>query len=351
MRGRGTGDHCVANREGKCTAMSVWVGIDVAARSVEMVWRSEGKSSKSHGYEQTAAGHTHLIKELRRLEPSCVVLEATGIYYLDLALAMDEAGLPVAVINPKSARRFTELKLERTKTDRVDAALLAEYAERLTPERWRAPTSEQLALRDVGRQINRLNAARVQAKNRLHALLAKRGTLPVLIEDERDGIARLEQRIDKLKQAGLELVSESAELSQQMQCLTAACGVAKTTALSLLAEFCVLPRQLKAPQVSRHAGMDVRLYESGTSVKRPGRLSKAGNAYLRAALYLPAMSAIQHDARAKAFYTALVARGKKKMQALCAVMRKYLTGLWVCFIHKVPFDSARLFDERHLADA
>jgi transposase len=331
--------------------MSVWVGIDVAARSVEMVWRSEGRASKSQSYEQTTAGHAQLIKELRRLQPTCVVLEATGVYYLDVALAIEEAALPIAVINPKSARRFTELKLERTKTDRVDAALLAEYAERLTPARWQAPTSRQLALRDVGRQINRLNAVRVQAKNRLHALLAKRGTLKVLIEDERDGIARLQGRIQKLKQAGLQLIRESAELSQQMHCLTAACGVAETTALSLLAEFCVLPRHLKAAQVSRHAGMDVRLYESGTSVKRPGRLGKAGNAYLRAALYLPAMSAIQHDARAKAFYTALVARGKKKMQALCAVMRKYLTGLWVCFTHTVPFDSARLFDERNLASA
>jgi transposase len=329
----------------------VWVGIDVAARTVEMVWRSQGKSSKSQSYEQTAAGHRQLIKQLHRLEPVSVVLEATGIYYLDLALALDEAGLPVAVINPKSGRRFAELKLERTKTDSVDAALLAEYAERLTPPRWRAPESGQMALRDLGRQINRLNAARVQAKNRLHALLSKRTTLKVLIEDERDGIARLERRIDKLQQAARSLVEESAQLSLQMQCLTSACGVADAAAIALMAEFCVLPTHLKASQVSRHAGMDVRLHESGSSVKRPGRLSKAGNAYLRAALYMPAMSAIQHDPRAKAFYTALVARGKKKMQALCAVMRKYLTGLWVCFTHSVPFNSEKLFDERHLAKA
>lgn len=331
--------------------MSVWVGIDIAAKSVEMVWRKEGKSSKSQSYQQTPAGHAGLIKQLQRLQPAGVVLEATGIYYLDLALALEQAGLPVAVINPKSARRFTELKLERTKTDRVDAALLAEYAERLTPPRWQAPGSAQLALRDLGRQLNRLNAARVQAKNRLHALLAKDGTLPVLIEDERDGIERLEQRIEKLKRVGVELVRESGELSGQLQCLTAACGVGETTALSLIAEFCVLPRHLKAPQISRHAGMDVRLHESGSSVKRPGRLSKAGNAYLRAALYMPAMSAIQHDPRASAFYNALLARGKKKMQALCAVMRKYLTGLWVCFTHRVPFDSAKLFHDCHLAKA
>jgi transposase len=95
----------------------------------------------------------------------------------------------------------------------------------------------------------------------------------------------------------------------------------------------------------------VRLYESGTRVKRPGRLSKAGNAYLRAALYRPAMAAIQHDPRAKAFYQTLVPRGKKKLQALCAVMRKYLTGLWVCFTQGAHFDSTELFDERGVVQA
>ena len=332
--------------------MSVWVGIDVAAKTVEMVSRSRGKNAKSLSFEQTPAGHRQLILKLQRLKSVGIVLEATGIYYLDLAIALDEAGLPVAVINPKSGRRFAELKLEHTKTDGVDAGLLAEYAERMTPRRWRAPDATRLALRDLGRQINRLNSARTQAKNRLHALQGKRSTLKLLIDDEREGIARLELRIHKLQQAAVELIiAPSAELTAHMQCLTAACGVGQATAISVLAEFCVLPLHLKAPQVCRHAGLDVRLHDSGSSVKRPGRLSKAGNAYLRAALYMPAMSAIQHDPRAKAFYAALVARGKKKIQALCAVMRKYLMGLWHCFTHNVPFDSAKLFDERHLATA
>jgi transposase len=326
--------------------MSVAVGIDVAAKTVEVAWRSEGRNSRPETFEQTPAGYRRLIKRLRTLQPHCVVLEATGVYYLDLAVALDEAQLPVTVINPKSARHFAELKLQQTKTDAVDAALLAEYGERMTPQRWTAPSAAALALRDLGRQINPLTGARTQAKNRLHALSSKRTTLKLLIEDERDGIERLDRRIDKLKQATLAMLDESPELTRLMQLLTAARGVAETTAISVLGEFGVMPMKLKAPQVSRYAGLDVRLHESGSSVKRPGRLSKAGNAYLRAALYLPAMSAIQHDPRAKAFYEALVSRGKKRMQALCAVMRKYLTGLWFCFTHGVPFDSTQLFAER-----
>ena len=112
----------------------------------------------------------------------------------------------------------------------------------------------------------------------------------------------------------------------------------------------VLPTHLKAAQVSRYAGLDVRLYQSGSSVNQAPRMSKAGNAYLRAALFMPAMSAVCCDPHARAFYASLQRRGKKKMQALGAVMRKYLTGLWVCIQHDQDFDSAKLFSKIHFAD-
>jgi transposase len=113
-------------------------------------------------------------------------------------------------------------------------------------------------------------------------------------------------------------------------------------------ELAVLSRELRSAQVSRHAGLDVRLCQSGTSVSRPGRLSQAGNATLRSALYMPALSAVRFDPNAKAFYEALQKRGKKKIQALCAVMRKYLTGIWACIKLNVPFNSSFLFSSVHL---
>ncbi|MFC3285729.1 IS110 family transposase, partial [Litchfieldella rifensis] len=241
-----------------------------------------------------------------------------------------------------------ELKLRGSKTDGLDAALLAEYGERMEPRRWVPPTQTQLALRDLGRQINRLTAARTQAKNRLHALQAKGMTLPLLIDDEQEGIAALDRRIQRLTQAAQALIAECETLTAHHANMTAAKGIGDATAIALLAELCVLPRELKAPQVSRYAGLDVRLTQSGTSVNRPARLSKAGNAYLRAALYMPAMCAVRHDPRAKAFYDALVARGKKKIQAQCAVMRKYLTGLWACMQSQTPFDSSLLFSDEHM---
>lgn len=326
-------------------------GIDVGARFVELVSRVNGKSSKAETYEQSSSGHTRLIKRLTALRPACVVMEATGIYYLDLAVALHGAGLPVSVINPKSYHHFAKLKLNQNKTDAQDAALLAEYAERMTPSLWTPPEPTKLMLRDLGRQINRLTGARTQAKNRLHALQSKQMTMPLLVEDEVEGIELLDRRIERLQQAALELIAQDQILTRQFSHLCSAKGIANTSAIALLGELSVLSMSLKSPQVSRYAGLDVRLTQSGTSVDRPARLGKAGNAYLRAALYMPAMCAIRHDARAKAFYEALVARGKKKMQALCAVMRKYLTGLWACIKNDVPFDSSNLFSDIHLKSA
>ncbi|WP_428605477.1 IS110 family transposase, partial [Sedimenticola sp.] len=106
--------------------MSVFVGVDIAAKTFDLVVRKAGKSSKVEPFNQTPPGHAQAIKRLKALKPSLIVMEATGIYYLDLAVALTAAGLPVSVINPKSFRHFAELKLTGSKTDGIDAALLAE---------------------------------------------------------------------------------------------------------------------------------------------------------------------------------------------------------------------------------
>lgn len=328
--------------------MSTFIGIDIAAKTVSVVVRRQGCNEPAQTFEQTPQGHTRLAAKLSSLRPQCVVMEATGIYYLDLAVVLHAAGLAVAVINPKSFHHFAQLKLTASKTDPIDAAVLAEYAQRMEPELWTPPEATHMALRDMGRQINRLVHARTQAKNRLHALGARQGTPALLIADEQEGIAALDARIERLRNAAMALIAEHSTLALQLSHLCAACGVSQVSALALLAELVVLPAHLKARQLSRYAGLDVRLAQSGSSIHRPGRLSKAGNAYLRSALFMPALSAVRHDVHARAFFEALVARGKKRIQAVCAVMRKYLTGIWACLRANEPFNSAKLFSTAHL---
>ena len=184
-----------------------------------------------------------------------------------------------------------------------------------------------MGLRDIGRQINRLTAARPQAKNRLQTLRAKSHTLALLIEDETEGIERRNRRSNDWHRPR-------------------ASGSTRFRITGNPWILCAKPRESEKPAPSscwpNSPSWTVRLGQSGNSVSRPGRLSKAGKDYLRCALYMPALSAlsaVRFDPNANAFYEALQKRGKKKIQVLCAAMRKYLTGLWACIKLNVSFNS------------
>lgn len=331
--------------------MSVHVGLDVGSRTTAMGWRDKGRAAGSWDIAQTPKGRKAAVKKLIALKPLSVVMEATGIYYLDLALELSTAGLPVSVINPKSSRNFARLMLQHSKTDAIDAQLLAEYGERMTPRLWTPPSPAQLELRAIGRHINRLTCHCTRAKNELHALQATETTSAMLIEDEEEAIAMFGRRIERFRRAGRDIIASCPILQEQFDHMVAAPGMGEVSTFAVLAELTTLPVTLKSPQVSRYAGLDVRLTQSGTSIDKPGRLSKGGNAYLRSAMFMPAMSAIRCDPYVKAFYDVLVGRGKRKMQAICAVMRKYLTGLWACIRAGEDFDTAKLFSEKHLLKA
>lgn len=331
--------------------MSMHVGLDVGSRTTAMGWRSDGRSAGACSIDQTPSGRKAAVNKLLELKPLSVVMEATGIYYLDLAMELSAAGLPVSVINPKSFHNFAKLMLKNSKTDAIDAQLLAEYGERMSPRLWTPPTAIQLELRAIGRHINRLTCHRTRAKNELHALKATQTTLTMLIEDEEEAIKNFDKRIERFRLAGRKLIDNCPTLSAQFGHMIAAPGMGEISVFSALAELTTLPVTLKSAQVSRHAGLDVRLTQSGTSIDKPGRISKGGNAYLRSAMFMPALTAIRCDRNVKAFYEALIGRGKRKMQAIVAVMRKYLTGLWACMQAGEDFDTAKLFSEKHLAKA
>ncbi|UHC81301.1 IS110 family transposase [Pseudomonas sp. NIBR-H-19] len=331
--------------------MSMHVGLDVGSCTTAMGWRNHGRFAGACNIDQTPAGRKAAVNKLLELKPLSVVMEATGIYYLDLAMELTAAGLPVSVINPKSFHNFAKLMLKNSKTDAIDAQLLAEYGERMSPRLWTPPTAVQLELRAIGRHINRLTCHRTRAKNELHALKATQTTLTMLIEDEEEAIEAFDKRIERFRLAGRALIDNCPTLSAQFGHMIAAPGMGEISVFAALAELTTLPVTLKSAQVSRHAGLDVRLTQSGTSIDKPGRISKGGNAYLRSAMYMPALTAIRCDSNVKAFYEALIGRGKRKMQAIVAVMRKYLTGLWACMRAGEDFNTAKLFSEKHLAKA
>jgi len=193
--------------------MNCFVGIDIAAKSFDLVIRKNSRSEKVKNYKQTGKDYDKVIAQLKVQNPTMIVMEATGVYYLDLAVRLSTANLPVAVINPASYKKFAELKLIQSKTDAIDASLLAEYGECIRPHLWSAPSTHSLQLKDIGRQINRLTGAKVKAKNRLHALHSKSMSSPRVIQDEQEGIEAYSLRIKNLTRAAKEIIENDESLA------------------------------------------------------------------------------------------------------------------------------------------
>jgi len=319
-------------------------GIDVSSKTVTLVIGHDGRTTKPREFKNTPQGHATLSNRLRQAKVSRVCLEATGQYHLDLALALDEAGFKVMVINPKAAKRFAEAIQTRTKTDAVDAAVLAQLALRMPVTPWQHPDDLALAIRACARRIAALNKLRTQTKNQLHAAQLTTRVPDFLLVGLRQLIVFLEAQIKQLRRQALDLIATDETLQQSFERLISTTGIADASAIQLLGELLVLPEEMRAKQWVAMAGLDPRQHSSGSSVNKKPRLSKVGNRYLRMALYMPALSAVRHEPNVRAFYRHLIdSRGLKELQAVCAVMRKLLLAIHAMLSTNSPFDGSRFY--------
>lgn len=323
-------------------------GVDVGAREL-VVAIDPGTARVWEGvFANDRAGHRKLIRRITRTNADArVCVEATGIYHLDLCLALEQAkGVEVMVANPRTTKDFARAQLRRSKTDRTDALSLLEFVRRMTFEAWAPPRGSILALRALSRRIQALLVTRAQEKNRLHADESVEGTPLAIRESIERHVDGINAEIEQLTESALEVVRADAVLERHFAHLVSVKGIAQASAITLLAELSVLPADMSVREWVAHAGIDPRHSESGTSVKGRVRISKVGNRHLRAALFLPAMVASQHEPRVRAYYQKLLAKGKKPMQALVAVMRKLLHAIHGMFEHDADFDGEKFFAER-----
>ena len=315
------------------------VGIDVSAKSLAAV-RRRGAEEEAKEFANDASGHRALLKWIGR--GSRVCLEATGVYHLQLALTLRAAGVELMVVNPRVAKDFARALANRSKTDAVDAWTLLEYVERMEFVAWQAPSDAVLELRALGRRMSDLVQSAADEKNRLHAQLAG-GISKTVLADVKQHVSQINKRIRQIETAAVKVIAGDTDLLEQFAILRRIRGIGRRSAILLLSELAVLDPTMTVKQLVAYTGLDPRRYESGTSVEKPARISKVGNARLRAILYMNALSAARHDRGARMFFAGLVARGKKKKQALVAVMRKLLHGIWTVLQRRVAFDSSVLF--------
>jgi transposase len=332
------------NKFAPTSPSTVFCGIDVSAGSLSVALIELDGGVAQREFTNNASGHKALLGWLSKRNAKVrVSLEATGIYSLDLALALDgAAAIEVAVLNPKLVNRFAQT-LRRSKTDAADAWVLAEYSQRMPFTAWRRPGANHLRLRTMGRYIESLVVEQASVKNRLRTAQSTATTPGAVLRDLKQAQAALSRRIAKMRREAEKLVQAEAALGERFALLVSIPGIAKISALQILSELVLLAPAMTVRQWVAYSGLDPVHQVSGTSVRKPSRISRAGNRHLRRALYMPTLAAVRCDPHLRAFHQALRERHKTGLQALMAVERKLLHAIYGIFKNGMPFDGKRLF--------
>ena len=298
--------------------MSVSVlGIDIAKQKFDAALLVEGKT-KHKACKNSAEGFEMLRfwldKQGVRKVHAC--LEATGNYGEDLATYLHDAGHIVSIVNPARIKGFAQSELLRTKTDKLDAALIARFCLAMNPDPWRPPSPEIRSLRALVRRLDSLIDMRSQEKNRIST--AHESIIPLIKEH----IAYLNQEIDKIRKQIADLIGNDPNLMRKRDLLDSIPAIGKATIPHILAELDDLGKFNHVRELVAFIGLAPKETLSGSSIKGKPRLCKIGHARLRKDLYMPALVSIQCNPVMIAFYNRLKDKGKNGKVIVCAIMRK-----------------------------
>lgn len=295
---------------------NIFVGIDVSKDRLDIALRPSGGAFT---VERNAAGLEQLVARLTVLSPHIVALEATGGFETVAAAALAAARLPVVVVNPAQIRAFAKALGQRAKTDPIDAAVIAHFAEATKPDLRPLPDAATRLLADLvarRRQIIEMIGAERQRQ--------KRVTIPRLNKSMARLVKALEKELASLDTDIDDAVRGSPAWREKEDLLSTVPGIGPVIARTLIAELPELG-QLTRRQVAALAGLAPFTRQSGQW--RGRSFIGGGRIAVRTALFMGAMVAKQHNPVLKAFFDRLVAAGKPKMVALIAVARKLLTIL------------------------
>ena len=295
------------------------LGIDISKLKFDACLVRDGGRLRHKVFPNSPAGFAQLSAWLvkQKAEQVHACLEATGAYSEALATYLHDAGHTVSVVNPAQIKAYAQSRLSRAKTDKADATLIAQFCAERRPPRWSPLPREVRELQALARRLDSLLEMRQMEQNRLDVA----GTQAVK-ESLSEHIAFLDREVARAQGLIRSHIDAHPGLRAQRELLVSIPGVGKTTAAKLLSEIMDVKLYEGARQLAAFAGLAPRLHESGSSVRRKARLSKAGAPRLRKALYFPAVVAIRHNPYVKDLSERMRARGKCPMQVIGAAMRK-----------------------------
>lgn len=302
-----------------------YVGIDVAKDWFDVAVLGEKRTQQ---FASTKQGIAKLVRWLCQLQPTLIVVEATGGYEESLVLALFEADLPVARVSPQRVRQYARAKGRLAKTDRIDAQILAEYGKTIQPRLFVGKSEERKQLSALVGRRNQLKTMLQAEKNRLRT---QSGTIRSSLEQV---IACLQTQLQQIEKEIRTLLQQHTDLQAQEKLLRTAKSIGPVTAATLLADLPELG-QLDRQEIAALVG--VAPMNADTGRKRGYRKTKGGRPDVRRALYMATLTGIRYNPVLKPQYEQLVKRGKLKKVAITACMRKFLTILNAMMRDQQPF--------------
>jgi len=315
--------------------MASFLGIDLSKETFHACLLSDRREAKKV-FPNSAKGFEQLTSwvENRHAADVHICMEATGAYWEALAIYLHGLAHRVSVVNPARIKAFAQSELLRTKTDAVDAALIARFCKSQSPEPWLPPPPEIRVLQALMRHYEHLKITQVQ-----QSVYEQSSEAAIVKASIREVIATLDEQIVQVEREIRQHFDDHPDLKRKRDLLTSIPGIGETTAGSLLAEIPHLDRFESAKAVAAFAGLSPRHRRSGTSIHGRPRLCKTGNSRLRKALYMPAIVALRFNPVLKIFADRLAAAGKHKRLIIGAVMRKLLVLAYGILRSGVAFDA------------
>lgn len=307
-----------------------FIGIDVGKAHLDVAIRPEGTSFQVTNDE---SGVSDLVAQVARVSPQLVVIEATAGYERGVVAALMTAALPVAVVNPRHARDFAKGAGKLAKTDALDAAVLAHFAEAMKPEPRPRPDKETEAVKELVTRRRQVVDMLTAEKNRLHT--APKAVRPLI----KRHIRWLEDECTDLDGQLAEKMTQEASWREKDVLLQSVKGVGKVVSFTLLTSLPELGT-LDRREIAALVGVAPLNRDSGAF--RGQRRIWGGRADVRAVLYMAALTASRYTPVIKDLYDRLIARGKLKKVALVACMHKLLVILNAMMARKQSWDPARV---------
>ena len=313
----------------------IYLGIDMAKEKFDVCLLHDGQQW-SGTFSNDAPGLDKLdIWLTNRIEGQVeACMEATGRYGEGLAAHLHECGHRVSIVNPARIKHYAKSQMRRNKTDKIDAAIIADFCRTQKTHEWQPPNEAEVTLKQLVRRYDNLVSDRTREKNRLQA-----GDLAEAVQASIDAhVTFLNEQIKVVLAQIQDHIDQHPDLKSKRDLLESIPGIGKKTAAILLAEM-PNPQQFSAKQMAAFAGLTPEQLASGKYRRRKDTLSKLGSVTLRTTLYMPALSAMRFNPITEALAKRLEEKGKLPMTIIAAVMRKLLVLAYGVLKSGYPFDS------------